>query len=121
MPGPIFEGNPVGEGTTRRGTATPVHRPQRPAGSTHSRKRCWEIQPDSYWPQLRHCLLFRARTQAYLEKGLGADFYKLSRTTKSPPTRQSHSRGTPKFPAPLHLGPFSPPDRDRRVDSPVLP
>ena len=27
------EGNPVGEGTTRRGTATPVHRPQRPAGS----------------------------------------------------------------------------------------
>ena len=22
--------------------------------------------------------------------------------------------------APLHLGPFSPPDRDRRVDSPVL-
>ena len=34
--GPLFEGNPVGEGTTRRGTATPVHRPQRPAGSTHS-------------------------------------------------------------------------------------
>ena len=30
-PGPLFEGNPVGEGTTRRGTATPVHRPQRPA------------------------------------------------------------------------------------------
>ena len=30
----IFEGNPVAEGTTRRGTATPVHRPQRPAGST---------------------------------------------------------------------------------------
>ena len=28
------EGNPVGEGTTRRGTATPVHRPQRPAGGT---------------------------------------------------------------------------------------
>ena len=22
-----------------------------------------------YWPQLRRCLLFRARTQAYLEKG----------------------------------------------------
>ena len=28
---PLFEGNPVGEGTTPRGTATPVHRPQRPA------------------------------------------------------------------------------------------
>ena len=26
----------VGEGTTRRGTATPVHRPQRPAGSSLS-------------------------------------------------------------------------------------
>ena len=35
-PGPLFEGNPVGEGTTRRGTDTPVHHPQRPAGSTHS-------------------------------------------------------------------------------------
>ena len=32
---------------------------------------------------------------------------------KSPPTRRSHSRGTPRFPAPLHLSPFSPPDRDR--------
>ena len=31
-PGPLFEGNPVGEGTTRRGTANPVHRPQRPEG-----------------------------------------------------------------------------------------
>ena len=38
-PGPLFEGNPVGEGTTRRGTANPVHRPQRPAGSTHSSTR----------------------------------------------------------------------------------
>ena len=32
-PGPLFEGNPVGEGTTRRGTATPRHRPQRPASN----------------------------------------------------------------------------------------
>ena len=29
----------MGEGTTRRGTATPVHRPHRPAGSTHSSTR----------------------------------------------------------------------------------
>ena len=35
----LFEGNPVGEGTTRRGTATPVQRPPRPAGSTHSSTR----------------------------------------------------------------------------------
>ena len=34
----LFEGNPVGEGTTRRGTATPVHRPQRfPASSVLAR------------------------------------------------------------------------------------
>ena len=32
---------------------------------------------------------------------------------KSPPTRRSHSRGTPRFSAPLHLSPFSPPDGDR--------
>ena len=38
-PGPLFAGNPVGEGTTRRGTATPVHRPQRPVGATHSSTR----------------------------------------------------------------------------------
>ena len=30
MPGHLFEGNPVDEGTTRRGTNTPVHRPQKP-------------------------------------------------------------------------------------------
>ena len=29
MPGHLFEGNPVSEGTTRRGTDTPVHRPGR--------------------------------------------------------------------------------------------
>ena len=34
MPGHLFEGNPVGEGTTRRGTDTPVHRPETPVGST---------------------------------------------------------------------------------------
>ena len=35
----VYGPAPVGEGTTRRGTATPVHRPQRPAGSTHSSTR----------------------------------------------------------------------------------
>ena len=39
MPGYLFEGNPVGEGTTRRGTDTPMHRPAKPAGSTHSSTR----------------------------------------------------------------------------------
>ena len=31
MPGNLFEGNPVDEGTTRMGTDTPVHRPEKPA------------------------------------------------------------------------------------------
>ena len=34
MPGHLFEGHPVSEGTTRRGTDTPVHRLEKPAGST---------------------------------------------------------------------------------------
>ena len=38
-PGHLFEGKPVGEGTTRRGTVTVVHRPETPAGSTHSSTR----------------------------------------------------------------------------------
>ena len=33
---------------------------------------------------------------------------------------RDHSKGTPKFLAPLHLSPFSAPDRDRWVDSPAL-
>ena len=36
MPGNLFEGNPVDEGTTRRDTDTPVHRLEKPAGSTLS-------------------------------------------------------------------------------------
>ena len=36
MPGHLFEGNPVDEGTTPRGTDTPVHCLENPAGSTHS-------------------------------------------------------------------------------------
>ena len=38
-PGPLFEGNTVGEGTTRRGTAIPMNRQQRPAVSTQSSTR----------------------------------------------------------------------------------
>ena len=39
MPRHLFEGNPVGEGTKRRGTDTPVHHPETPAGSIHSSTR----------------------------------------------------------------------------------
>ena len=40
-------------------------------------------------------------------------------TPKSSPIRRVPSSATPRVPAPLHLSPFSPPDRDRRVDSPA--
>ena len=39
MPGHLFEGNPVGEGTKRRVTDTPKHLLERPAVSTHSLSR----------------------------------------------------------------------------------
>ena len=38
MPRHLFEDS-VDEGTTRRGTDTPVHRPEKPTGSTHSSTR----------------------------------------------------------------------------------
>ena len=38
---------------------------------------------------------------------------------KSSPIYRSHSKGTPKFLAPLHLSPFSSPDHGRKVDSPA--
>ena len=43
----------------------------------------------------------------------------LRATPQSSPTRRVPSRGTPRVPAPLPLSPFSPPDHDRRVDSPA--
>ena len=36
MPGHLFYGNPVDEGTTQGGTGNPVHRPENPTGSTYS-------------------------------------------------------------------------------------
>ena len=43
----------------------------------------------------------------------------LPATPKGPPTRRVPQRGTSRVPAPLPLSPFSPPDRDRRGDSPA--
>ena len=41
-------------------------------------------------------------------------------TPRNSLTHRVPSRETPSIPTPLHLSPFSPPDRDRRVDSPAL-
>ena len=49
----------------------------------------------------------------HIQTSLRVDLFQISGSCKQLPL-------TPRFPAPLHLGPFSPPDCDRRVDSPVL-
>ena len=43
----------------------------------------------------------------------------LPATPQSSPTPRVPPRGTPRVPAPLPLSPLSPPDRDRRGDSPA--
>ena len=62
-PGPFFEGNPVGEGTTRRGTATPVHVCVVPGW-------CWvspcPAAPPSARPPPGHCAPVRAGSAAVL-------------------------------------------------------
>ena len=50
-----------------------------PSGCLAAQTKRWAEVP--YWPQLHHCLFIRASTQAYLEKRLGADFYKVPRKT----------------------------------------
>ena len=94
MPGHLFEGNPVGEGTTRRGTDTPVHRPGYPAVSTHSSTRC-----------LRHPEQFERQ----------ADFPSSDKTRPVSPVptlqgpcgRSSKRRGSLRFLPPLEVRPSS--------------
>ena len=64
--------NPVGEGTTRRGTATPVHRPQRPAGSTHSSTRGLR-HPEQLEMQAGSLPKTRAETRAEARVGTVAE------------------------------------------------
>ena len=49
--------------------------------------------------------------------GKNRDLFKKIRDTKV--TYRSHSRGPLRFPAPLHLSPFSPSDRDRCIAAAV--
>ena len=54
----VLEGNPVNEGTTRRGTDTPVHHPEEPTGSTHS-----STSGQSHREQLERQAEFHSSTQ----------------------------------------------------------
>ena len=80
-----------------------MHRPQRPAGSTHIPRHDEDLREP----------LVRLKGETVPDS--------LPATPKSPPKRRGPPRGTPRVLAPLHLSPFSPPDRDRRGDSPAWP
>ena len=58
MPGHLFEGNPVVEVPTRRGSDTPVHRPEKPEGF-----RCSSTIGLSPCEQLERKVEFHSSTQ----------------------------------------------------------
>ena len=82
-PCPLSQGNSPWEKISRNSFAprlgNAVHRRQGKRASYREKEallllddqaaRVCETSLVPYWPQLRRCLLFRARTQAYLEKG----------------------------------------------------
>ena len=94
MHGNLFEGNPVGEDTTRRGTATPVHCPEIPAGSTHSSTR-------------------GLRPPEQLERQAGFPYSEKTRPDSPVPTlegpcgRSRKWRGSLRFLPPLKMRPSS--------------
>ena len=93
-PGPLFEGNPVGEGTTRKGTATPVHRPGYPAVSTHSSTRCLR-HPEQFERQAEFPSSDKPRPDSPVP------------TLQGPCGRSSKRRGSLRFLPPLEVRPSS--------------
>ena len=97
MPGHLFEGNPVGEGTTRRGTDTPVHHPEKPAGSTHSSTRGLRL-PE----QLERQPEFHSSDKTRHDSPVP--------TLQGPCSRSQNRRGSLRF-----LPPLPPPRRELRA------
>ena len=128
MPGHLFEGNPVDEGTTQRGTDTLVHHPEKPAGSTYS-----SISGLSPHEELERQAEFHSSTQ---DEALARYSFsrKVPRSVLKCETILDTLDVTPKVPQNIGLtrgehrgsrhqfilSPFSPPVRDRRVASPAL-
>ena len=94
MPGHLFEGNPVGEGTTRRGTDTPAHHPEKPAGSTHSSKRGLRL-PE----QLERQPEFHSSDKTRHDSPVP--------TLQGPCSRSPKRRGSLRFLPPLEMRPSS--------------
>ena len=94
MPGHLFEGNPVGEGTTRRGTDTPVHHPETHAGSTHSSMRA--LRPPE---QLERQAEFPSSDKTRPDSPVP--------TLQGPWDRSPKRRGSLRFLPPLEMRPSS--------------
>ena len=94
MPGHLFEGNPVSEGTTRRGTDTPVHHPEKPAGSTHSSTRGLRL-PE----QLERQPEFHSSDKTRHDSPVP--------TLQGPCSRSQNRRGSLRFLPPLEMRPSS--------------
>ena len=94
MPGHLFEGNPVSEGTTRRGTDTPVHHPEKPAGSTHSSTRGLRL-PE----QLERQPEFQSSDKTRHDSPVP--------TLQGPCSRSQNRRGSLRFLPPLEMRPSS--------------
>ena len=94
MPGHLFEGNPVGEVTIRRGTDTPVRRPEKPAVSTHSSTRCVR-HPEQFERQAEFPSSDKTRPDSPVP------------TLQGPCGRSPKRRGSLRFLPPLEVRPSS--------------
>ena len=94
MPGHLFEGNPVGEGTKRRGTDTPMHLLETPAGSTHSLSRA--LRPPE---RLKRQAEFRYSDKTRPDSPVP--------TLQGPCGRSPKRRGSLRFLPPLEVRPSS--------------
>ena len=86
--------NPVGEGTTRRGTDTPVSRPEKPAVSTHSSTRCVR-HPEQFERQAEFPSSDKTRPDSPVP------------TLQGPCGRSPKHGGSLRFLPPLEMRPYS--------------
>ena len=93
MPRHLFEDS-VDEGTTRRGTDTPVHHPEKPAGSTHSSTRGLRL-PE----QLERQPEFHSSDKTRHDSPVP--------TLQGPCSRSQNRRGSLRFLPPLEMRPSS--------------
>ena len=94
MPAHHFEGNPVDESTSRRGTDSPVHHPEKPAGSTHSSTRGLRL-PE----QLERQPEFHSSDKTRHDSPVP--------TLQGPCSRSPNPRGSLRFLPPLEMRPSS--------------